>query len=68
MVLHPNLTMNHVDWYSDLVQSGGVNGTKKTSPDGFRLNIDVSANIFEANGTLTTVLDGEVYTQPQNGT
>ncbi|KAI5456979.1 hypothetical protein BGZ63DRAFT_428413 [Mariannaea sp. PMI_226] len=57
-----------VDWYSDLVQTGTVNATKKTSLDGFHLEIDVTTNIFNANGTLTTVIDGKEYTQPANGT
>ncbi|KAJ3544834.1 hypothetical protein NM208_g1872 [Fusarium decemcellulare] len=59
---------NHVDWYSDLVQTGVVKATKKTSPDGFHLDIDVMINIFNANGTLTTVIDGKEYKQPANGT
>ena len=59
---------NRIDWYSDLVQTGKVEGTKLTSDDGFHLEIDVMVNIFNANGTLTTTLDGTVYTQPENGT
>ncbi|KAH8589823.1 hypothetical protein B0O99DRAFT_655285 [Bisporella sp. PMI_857] len=57
-----------LDWESDIVQTGVVRGTKKTSPGGFHLKIDAVLNIFEANGTLTTTLDGKTYTQPQNGT
>ncbi|KAI1770483.1 hypothetical protein F4818DRAFT_450415 [Hypoxylon cercidicola] len=45
-VRNPTVTLNEVDWYSDL----------KTSPDGFRLSIDVLTNIFDANGTLSTTL------------
>ncbi|KAL2197211.1 hypothetical protein P885DRAFT_69080 [Corynascus similis CBS 632.67] len=69
--------INLVDWTSDIVQTanipGGdgavVRGTKRTSkPAGFRLEIDVLKNIFRANGTLTTVLDGIEYTQPANET
>jgi hypothetical protein len=58
--------LNKVDWYSDLVQTGVVTATKKTSPGGFHLSIDAVLNIFEANGTLTTTIDGVAYTQPHN--
>lgn len=66
----PSLAMNHVDWYSDLVQTvnGTRHATKKTSSDGFHLSINVMKNIFNANGTLTTTIDGIIYQQPQNGT
>lgn len=65
---NPTITLNEVDWYSDLVQSGQTNATKKTSPDGFHLSIDALTNIFEANGTLSTTVNGTLYTQPANGT
>ncbi|GAB2989961.1 hypothetical protein GCM10023080_064810 [Streptomyces pseudoechinosporeus] len=65
---NPTLTTNKVDWYSDLVQTGRTTATKKTSPDGFRLTIDVLTNIFQATGTLTTTINGHVYEQPKNGT
>ncbi|KAM6530092.1 hypothetical protein FALCPG4_008217 [Fusarium falciforme] len=62
-------TLTLVDWRSDLVQTvGGVVNTKKTSPGGFQLSIDVLINIFNANGTLTTKVDGKTYHQPANGT
>lgn len=67
-ILLPNFWSNRIDWYSDLVQSGAVNATKKTSPGGFHLEIDAVLNIFNANGTLTTVIDGVEYKQPANGT
>jgi hypothetical protein len=60
--------VNEVDWVSDIVQTGIVNGTKITSPGGFRLIIDALVNIFNATGTLTTTLDGVEYKQPANGT
>ena len=60
--------MNHVDWYSDIVSTGEQEGTKKTSPEGFHLEIDTMTNIFNANGTLTTTVDGQVFKQPANGT
>ncbi|OTA60085.1 hypothetical protein K449DRAFT_435762 [Hypoxylon sp. EC38] len=65
---NPTITLNVVDWYSDLVQSGQTNATKKTSPDGFHLSIDALTNIFDANGTLSTTVNGTLYTQPANGT
>ncbi|KAH7121440.1 hypothetical protein EDB81DRAFT_766257 [Dactylonectria macrodidyma] len=61
-------TLTHIDWYSNLTQTGNATNTKKTSSDGFHLDIDVLTNIFDANGTLSTTLDGVVYTQPANGT
>jgi hypothetical protein len=69
-VTNPSQTLNHVDWFSDLISigEGGIVTTKKTSADGFHLNIDVLINQFSANGTLTTTVDGVVYSQPANGT
>ncbi|SPO05502.1 uncharacterized protein DNG_08189 [Cephalotrichum gorgonifer] len=67
-ILLPNPWNNRVEWYSDIVQTGVVSGTKKTGPGGFQLEIDVMTNIFSATGTLTTTLDGVVYEQPANGT
>ncbi|KAI6081107.1 saponin hydrolase precursor [Hypoxylon rubiginosum] len=67
-VRNPTVTLNEVDWYSDLTQRGQTNATKKTSPDGFHLSIDVNTNIFNANGTLSTTVNGTLYTQPANGT
>lgn len=58
----------HIDWYSDIEQTGVVQATKKTSSNGFHLDIDAELNIFEANGTLTTTIDGKTYYQPANGT
>ncbi|KAG8165534.1 hypothetical protein KVR01_004086 [Diaporthe batatas] len=59
---------NEVNWVSDIVQTGVVNGTKITSPGGFHLVIDAQLNVFNASGMLTTTLDGVVYNQPANGT
>ncbi|KAH8589559.1 hypothetical protein B0O99DRAFT_553527 [Bisporella sp. PMI_857] len=56
------------NWYSDIVQKGKVDGRKKTSPDGFHVNMNLRLNYFEANGTLTTTLDGKTYYQPKNDT
>lgn len=66
-VTPPEVWKNKIDWYSDLVGTGIVNATKKTSPGGFHLEIDAVINIFNANGTLTTTIDGVTYTQPLNG-
>lgn len=63
-----NGTASVIDWYSNLVQGGPgtVKSTKVTNQDGFHLTIDVMHNIFEANGTLTTTIDGIEYRQPLN--
>ncbi|KAI8961026.1 hypothetical protein F5Y11DRAFT_358003 [Daldinia sp. FL1419] len=63
---NPTITLNAIDWYSDLVQMGQTNATKVTSPDGFHLSIDALTNIFDANGTLSTTINGTLYTQPAN--
>lgn len=63
----PELTLSLVDWYSNLTQTGPWNGTKLTSPDGFQLRIDVMVNLFDANGTMTTTVNGKEYYQPANG-
>ena len=63
-----SVTLNRVDWFSDIVSTGEQKGTKKTGPGGFHLEIDAMTNIFNANGTITTTVDGEVFKQPANGT
>ncbi|KAI0097550.1 hypothetical protein GGR51DRAFT_540688 [Nemania sp. FL0031] len=63
---NPSPTLDVGDWYSDMVRTGESNSTKKTSEDGFHLSVDTFMNIFEANGTLTTTVDGNVYLQPRN--
>jgi hypothetical protein len=64
---YTRMTTAVLDWHSNLTQTGKVNGAKITSPDGFKLSIDVMRNIFEATGTLTTTINGQTYTQPKNG-
>lgn len=64
----PSPTVSQIDWFSNLVQTGPDNSTKTTSPDGFHLTIDVLINIFDANGTLTTTVNGTAYHQPANRT
>ncbi|KAL4898708.1 hypothetical protein BDV59DRAFT_206967 [Aspergillus ambiguus] len=63
-----SVTLNQLDWYSNLTSTGRQYATKKTSPGGFHLTIDTLTNIFNANGTLTTTIDGKVWQQPANGT
>ncbi|KAK4096668.1 hypothetical protein N658DRAFT_501312 [Parathielavia hyrcaniae] len=67
-ILLPDVWNNMVHWYSDIVQTGAVQASKKTSPDGFHLLIHAVTNVFQANGTLTTTIDGVEYHQPANGT
>ncbi|KZL82222.1 saponin hydrolase precursor [Colletotrichum incanum] len=67
-VVNPTPTLENVYWFSDLVQVGPNNGTKKTSADGFRLSIDIMANIFQASGALITTINGKEWIQPANGT
>ena len=67
-ILLPDPWNNLVHWYSDIVQTGVVEGTKKTSPEGLHLEINAAENNLAANGTLTTTLDGVEYKQPANGT
>ena len=64
---YPNVTLTHVDWYSDLYGTGISHSSKITGPGGFHFEIDVNNNKFYANGTLTTTVDGVVYKQPANG-
>ncbi|KAG9232226.1 hypothetical protein BJ875DRAFT_515138 [Amylocarpus encephaloides] len=55
-----SFTTVHVDWYSDLTSTGQSSGAKKTSLFGFHLDIDIMKNMFNANDTLTTTIDGHV--------
>ncbi|TDZ37491.1 hypothetical protein C8035_v007872 [Colletotrichum spinosum] len=64
---NPRPTLEQVDWFSDLVQTGPDEGTKKTSPGGFHLSIDIMVNHFQAEGTLTTTAGGKAWHQPANG-
>jgi len=61
-------TTSVLDWQSRIVQTGKTHGEKVTSPDHFRLTIDIMMNKFEAAGSLTTTVDGRTYRQPANGT
>lgn len=56
------------DWRSNIVQQGKVKGIKKSSPGGFQVQMNLQLNLFEANGTLTTMLDDKAYFQPKNNT
>ena len=63
----PTPTKTSLDWDSDLVQTGARQGSKVTSPDGFKLTIDIMMNNFFATGILTTTINGQTYKQPANG-
>ncbi|GKT48257.1 uncharacterized protein ColSpa_08438 [Colletotrichum spaethianum] len=67
-VVNPTPTLEDVYWFSDLIQTGPNNGTKKTSVGGFHLNVDIMTNIFQAKGTLNTTINGKEWVQPANGT
>ena len=56
-------------FHENLSLSGLQTGSKITSePDGFSLFPQVLQNDFQTTGTLTTTIDGTVYSQPANGT
>ena len=60
-----------VNWTSNVVMTGQETGTKITrGPDGTQgpMTLSTAGNIFQATGTLTTIINGQVYTQPANGT
>ncbi|RSH95589.1 hypothetical protein EHS25_000681 [Saitozyma podzolica] len=59
-------TTEKLDWYSNLTSHGDTYSTKVTGPGGFHFTIDLFTNIFDANGTLTTTVDGVAYKQPYN--
>ncbi|GAB7336147.1 hypothetical protein MBLNU13_g08927t1 [Cladosporium sp. NU13] len=61
------MTLDKLEWHSNLTWTGEYEGSQSTSPDGFRLSIDVMKNEFQANGTLKTVVGGVEYLQPENG-
>lgn len=67
MRTNPTPTLEQLDWHSDLTESGVLKGTKKTSPEGLGLKIDIAMPVFQATGTLTTTVDGHAYRQPGNG-
>jgi hypothetical protein len=61
-----------INWDSDIVQTGCVDGTKITrGTDGeqgpMTLFVDPFTSIFNAEGTLTSTVDGVEWTQPANG-
>jgi hypothetical protein len=63
-----SLSTSRADWYSDLWSTGETKSSKRTGRGGFHLEIDSLVNIFEANGTMVTTIDGVVYKPPANGT
>lgn len=80
---YPNLLTVDVLWNSNLVQTGFNAGSvfsnspqkqgffvlnkKTTSPGGFDFSENLETNIFEATGTLDSLVGGVLYTQPGNG-
>lgn len=67
-VVNPTITLQELDWHSKITQTGPNNGTKLTGADGFKLSIDIMKNIFQAEGSMVTTVNGEEYRQPGNGT
>ena len=61
------MTLDKLEWHSNLTWTGEYEGSQITSPEGFRLSIDVMKNQFQADGTLKTVIGGIEYAQPRNG-
>lgn len=57
-----------LDWSSNLTQSGTVSGTKKSSDDGYHLNINLNQTIIQSTGSFTSTVDGVAYTNPPPGT
>ena len=61
------MTLDKLEWHSNLTWTGEYQGSQITSLAGLRLSIDVMKNEFQANGTLKTVVNGIEYEQPGNG-
>lgn len=61
-----NLTNGNWVWFSNLSSTGPVaNGTKITSDNGFRFEVDALYNFFTGNGSLVTKVDGfPAWVQP----
>ncbi|KAF2013156.1 saponin hydrolase precursor [Aaosphaeria arxii CBS 175.79] len=55
-------------WFSDLVGTGASTSTKKSTEGGFKLNIELMVNNFQATGKLISTVDGVSYEPPANGT
>ncbi len=67
-VTTPFVGQVEAQWYSDIIQTGETYGTKKTTPGGFNLSVNIFENIFVAEGNLTTIIYGVAWYQPANGT
>ena len=63
-----HLTLDRTTWYSDVVQRGVESGWQKIGPEGFYLAVEVTKNVFHANGTLVTGAGGTMYGQPMDRT
>jgi hypothetical protein len=60
-----------IEWDSDITMTGCETGTKVTRTAGGEqgpMTMSTAGNNFQAEGTLTTTIDGQVYRQPANGT
>lgn len=60
----------HVNWTSDITMSGCETGTKITrtaSGDKGTMSMSADGNVFQAVGSLTTVINDKTYRQPENG-
>ena len=62
-----DITIDHLDWSSNVSFEGLSDASQITCPGGFHLTIDVMQNVFQANGSLVTTIDGKNYTQPADG-
>lgn len=54
-----------LEWHSDLTLSGCQQGTKVTSPEGFRIRINVLENHLYTSGDLVTTIDGVSWHKPE---
>jgi len=59
---------NLITWYSDINLTGEATGSKVTGSEGFQMSVNVFDNIFVANGTLITTIDGVSFHQPADRT
>lgn len=63
-----NYSSIHIDWYSDINATGLTFSQKKSSPSGWHVDMDVTTNFLDANGTFTTTINGVGYKSPESFT